>query len=57
MDFQSHTSTSDVMEENISIWDAFTSHMNTVYFSGASELLDKQIVAFEYHQFRSYFSV
>jgi len=39
--------------EKISIWDAFTNHLETLYFPGASELLDTQLVAFEYEAFKN----
>nr|WP_319998410.1 hypothetical protein [uncultured Draconibacterium sp.] len=56
MDVQSNTTLMSVEVSNTDLWDAFTSHLDTVYFSDASELLDKQTVAFEFELFRSYFS-
>ena len=41
------------LNEKISIWDAFTNHLDTLYFPGASELLDTQLIAFEYEAFRN----
>lgn len=38
------------------LWDAFKDHMDSVYFPGASELLDRQTLAFEYNNFQNYFS-
>lgn len=45
-------------EENqkVNIWDAFVSHLDSTYFPGASELLDKKLVAFEYEAFKSCYS-
>ena len=40
------------LNEKTSLWDAFLSHLESVYFPGASELLDKQLIAFEYEIFR-----
>lgn len=37
------------------IWDAFVNHIDSIYFSGASELLDRQTLAFEYETFASSF--
>lgn len=43
------------MEEKLqtNLWDAFVSHLETTYFPGASELLDKKLIAFEYEAFKS----
>ena len=40
-------------EENLltNIWDAFVDHVDSIYFPGASELLDKKTLAFEYDSF------
>lgn len=37
-------------------WDSFVVHFDSLYFPGASELLDKQTVAFEYERFKNYFT-
>lgn len=42
--------------EKTSLWDAFVSYLESVYFPGASELLDKQLIAFEYEVFRDIYS-
>lgn len=39
------------------IWDAFVNHIVSIYFSGASELLNQQTLAFEYESFRNCCSV
>ncbi len=56
MELQAHIIPKEVETKYANLWDAFTSHLDTVYFSGASELLDKQTVSFEFELFRSYFS-
>ena len=38
------------------LWDAFVNHIETTYFPGASELLDKQLIAFEYENFKRSYS-
>lgn len=38
--------------EKTNLWDAFTTHLETLYFPGASELLDRQTLAFEYEAFK-----
>ncbi len=43
-------------DHNNGIWDAFVDHLNSVYFSGASEVLDKQTIAFEYDCFMNDFA-
>ncbi len=35
------------------LWDPFVDHIESIYFTGASELLDKQTLAFEYDHFRN----
>lgn len=34
-------------------WDPFVDHIESIYFTGASELLDKQTLAFEYDHFKN----
>lgn len=41
------------LTEKTNIWDAFTSYLESIYFPGALEVLDKQLVAFEYEQFKN----
>jgi hypothetical protein len=40
-------------KQRINIWDAFVTHLETTYFPGASELLDKKLIAFEYEAFKT----
>ena len=34
-------------------WDAFVNHIESIYFSGAADLLDRQTLAFEFKQFKN----
>ena len=45
-------------EENqkTNLWDAFVSYLETTYFPGASELLDRKLIAFEYEVFTEIYS-
>ena len=47
---------SQKLTEKTSLCDAFITHLESFYFPGASELLDKQLVAFEYEIFRDIYS-
>lgn len=42
--------------EKANLWDPFVSHIDSLYFSGAVDLLDKQTIAFEYDHFLNYFT-
>jgi len=42
--------------ENTTLWDEFVNHLETIYFPGASELLDTQLIAFEYESFKQMYS-
>ncbi len=35
------------------LWEAFTQYLDSIYFEGAAELLDKELVSFEYNQYVS----
>lgn len=39
-------------KQRINSWDAFVDYLDSTYFKGATELLDKQLVAFEYDAFK-----
>lgn len=56
MELQSRIISSVEKLEQTYLWEAFISHVDSLYFSGASELLDNQTIAFEYELFKSYFS-
>jgi len=45
------------LNEKTSLWDAFTNYLDTIYFPGASELLDTKLIAFEYESFKNEVSV
>ena len=40
-------------ENSTNLWEAFVTYLDSVYFEGAAELLDKELVCFEYNQFVS----
>lgn len=42
--------------QQTNLWDAFVNHIENTYFPGASEVLDKQLIAFEYEIFRDIYS-
>ena len=42
--------------EKTNLWDAFVNYLDSTYFPGASELLDTQLIAFEYEIFRDIYS-
>jgi hypothetical protein len=44
------------LSEQDNLWQPFESHLDSLYFPGAAELLDTQTIAFEYDHFRNYFT-
>ena len=40
-------------QESITVWDAFVNYLETVYFEGAAEELDRELVNFEYEAYKS----
>lgn len=38
-----------------SVWENFVEYLDQIYFEGASELLEKELISFEYHQYRETF--
>jgi hypothetical protein len=46
-----HKNNRQELNEKDSLWDAFTNHLESTYFAGASELLDSKLIAFEYESF------
>ena len=40
-------------KQNANLWDAFVSHLDSIYFPGASESLDSKLVAFEFESYRN----
>jgi hypothetical protein len=49
----SYKNSSQELNEKTSLWDAFTNYLDTIYFPGASELLDIRLIAFEYESFKN----
>jgi hypothetical protein len=46
-------STKRELNETTPIWDSFTEHLENIYFPGAIELLEKELIAFEYEAFKN----
>lgn len=40
-------------ENSTNLWEAFVTYLDSVYFEGAAELLDKELVCFEYNAYIS----
>jgi hypothetical protein len=40
-------------QETNTVWDAFVEYLETVYFEGAANELDKELVEFEYQSYKS----
>jgi hypothetical protein len=40
-------------ETRQNLWEAFTQYLDSIYFEGASEVLDKELISFEYNQYIS----
>jgi hypothetical protein len=40
-------------QDNSSVWEAFTEYLNSVYFEGAEETLEEELVKFEYAAYLS----
>ena len=54
MNLKSHKNSRKEQSERTNLWDAFITHIDSLYFPGASELLDTQTIAFEYDSFKAY---
>jgi len=35
-------------QDNSSVWEAFTEYLNSVYFEGAAETLEEELIKFEF---------
>jgi hypothetical protein len=46
-------SAAEDQENRQNLWEAFTQYFDSIYFEGASELLDKELISFEYNQYIS----
>ena len=42
--------------EKTNLWDAFTNYLESIFFPGVSELLDTQLVVFEYESLKQLYS-
>ena len=40
-------------QDNSSVWEAFTEYLNSVYFEGAAETLEEELIKFEYAAYLS----
>ena len=40
-------------QETNTVWDAFVEYLETVYFEGTAEELDKELIEFEYTSYKS----
>jgi hypothetical protein len=38
-------------QNRLNLWDAFTDYLETTYFPGATELLETELIAFEYNAY------
>lgn len=47
---------SESLIKNDNLWDPFIEYMNQLYFEGAVDLLEKELVSFEYNQFIEIFA-
>jgi hypothetical protein len=43
-------------KQHTNLCDAFVNHLDSIYFNGASEMLDTKTIAFEYEFFKSNYS-
>lgn len=55
---KSYTYKNSKEEQNqqTTLWDAFVNYLDSNYFPGASELLDTQLIVFEYNSFKQCYS-
>ena len=40
-------------QDNSSVWESFTEYLNSVYFEGAAEILEEELIKFEYAAYLS----
>lgn len=40
-------------ETRQNLWEEFTQYLDSIYFEGALEVLDKELISFEYNQYVS----
>jgi hypothetical protein len=51
--YTAHTASENTENQ---VWENFVEYLETIYFDGAAEMLNKELVAFEYHQYRETFA-
>jgi hypothetical protein len=51
--YQLKKSTKRELNETTPVWDAFVEHIESIYFPGATELLERELIAFEYEAFKN----
>ena len=56
MKSKSYKNSREEQKKQTNLWDAFVNHLDSTYFPGASELLDTQLIAFEYDSFKDCYS-
>ena len=49
----SYKNSREEQKQKTNLWDAFVNHLEITYFPGASEILDTQLIAFEYESFKN----
>ena len=49
----SYKNSREEQKQKTNLWDAFVNYLDSTYFPGASEILDTQLIAFEYEAFKS----
>ena len=52
----SYKNSREEQNQKTNLWDAFVNHLESTYFPGASEVLDTQLIAFEYNNFKECYS-
>lgn len=50
--YRKNTAAED-QDKRQNLWEAFTQYLDSIYFEGAADLLDKELVSFEYNQYIS----
>lgn len=50
--YRKNTAAED-QEKRQNIWEAFTQYLDSIYFEGAAELLDQELISFEYNAYIS----
>jgi hypothetical protein len=48
-----HINTAADNENRQNLWEAFTQYLDSIYFEGAADLLDQELISFEYNAYIS----